>query len=108
MKKRQTLETLISSLLSDFPETATFDLTAFELWGNARDGFDCNDSWCVGRDVPRDAVAEHARGRWEVFKVNYLPKARVSDIADINYHAESGLSLEVDYVPFLDIRPASL
>jgi len=108
MKKRQTLETLIDSLLSGFPETATFDISAFELWGNARDGFDCNSSWYIGRDVPRDAVAEYARGRWEVFKVNYLPKARVSDIADINCHAESGLSLEVDCVPFLDIRPASL
>lgn len=105
MRKRQTLETLIASLLSDYPETATFDIAAFELWGNARDGFDCNSSWYIARDVPRDSVADHARGRWEVFKANYLPRARVSDIADINHHAESGLSLEVDCVPFLDIRP---
>lgn len=100
--KRVTLETLVASLLSDFPADTLFHVKAFELWGNARDGFDCNDAWYIGRSVTRDDVPAIARGRWEVFKVNYLPKARVSDLTDISSD-EKTVSLEVDCVPFLDI-----
>lgn len=104
---RKTLETAIRELLADYPAETSFNLVAFELFGNAREGFDCNDAWTMARAIPRDEVTEHARARWEVFKVNYLPRARVADLYDISYDPARGLSLEVDCVPFLDIRPVA-
>ena len=81
---------------------ARFDVVAFELWGNSRDGFDCNNAWKIATNADLSQVLEATRGRWEVFKVNYLPKARVGDITDSGY--DSTLSLEVDFIPFLEIR----
>ena len=95
------LETLISKALPENREH--FDVIAYELWGNRKDGFDCNNAWPVARNADREQVLEAARGRWEVFKANYLPKARVKDISDIGY--DDTVSLEVDCVPFLEIRP---
>lgn len=83
---------------------ARFDVVAFELWGNSREGFDTNTAWYLSKDADADQVLQDARGRWEVFKVNYLSKARVSDIHDTGY--DSTLSLEVDCIPFLEIRLA--
>lgn len=83
---------------------ARFDVVAFELWGNSREGFNTNSAWYLSKDADADQVLQDARGRWEAFKVNYLPKVRVSDIQDTGY--DSTLSLEVDCVPFLEIRPS--
>ena len=83
---------------------ARFDVVAFELWGNAREGFDTNSAWYLSKDADLSEALEAARARWEAFKVNYLPKARVSDIHDTGW--DSTLSLEVDSVPFLEIRPS--
>lgn len=98
------LETKIRNLITETNATneSRFDVVAFELWGNSRDGFDCNNAWKIATNADIEQVLETARGRWEVFKVNYLPKARVGDISDIGF--DSTLSLEVDYVPFLEIR----
>jgi hypothetical protein len=101
-----TLEKKISQLLNEtnHPANARFEVIAFELWGNSREGFDTNSAWYLSKNADADQVLQDARGRWEAFKVNYLPKARVSDIADIGF--DSTLSLEVDSVPFLEIRLA--
>lgn len=98
------LETKIRNLINQTNATneARFDVIAFELWGNSRDGFDCNNAWKIARGVELNEALEVARARWEIFKVNYLPKARVSDITDTGF--DSTLSLEVDFVPFLEIR----
>ena len=98
------LETKIRNLITETnPDAdARFDVVAFELWGNSRDGFDCNNAWKIARGVELNEALEAARARWEIFKVNYLPKARVSDISDTGF--DSTLSLEVDFVPFLEIR----
>ena len=100
------LETKISKLISETNtnEETRFDVIAHELWGNSREGFETNSSWYIATNADLAHVLEAARGRWEVFKVNYLPKARVSDIED--YSCDSCLSLEVDCVPFLEIRVA--
>lgn len=100
------LETKISKLISETNATdeTRFDVIAHELWGNSREGFATNSSWFIIRNADLAHVLEAARGRWEVFKVNYLPKARVSDISDTGYN--SSLSLEVNCVPFLEIRIA--
>lgn len=100
------LETKIRQLLNDanHDANARFEVVAFELWGNAREGFDTNSAWYLSKNADADQVLQDARGRWEAFKVNYLPKARVADIEDTGF--DSTLSLEVDSVPFLEIRLA--
>ena len=103
--KQNTLENKLRTMMLEVsaPE-ARFDVVAFELWGNAREGFDCNNAWRIARNADLAEVLEAARARWEVFKINYLPKARVADISDTGF--DSTLSLEVDSVPFLEIRVA--
>jgi hypothetical protein len=100
------LETKIRQLINEAKPKANarFEVVAFELWGNAREGFDCNNAWKIARNADLAEVLESARARWEIFKVNYLPKARVCDLTDSGF--DSTLSLEVDSVPFLEIRLA--
>ena len=98
------LETKIRNLINETSATneTRFDVIAHELWGNSREGFETNSSWFITKDADLEEALEAARGRWEVFKVNYRPKARVCDIADTGF--DSTLSLEVGCVPFLEIR----
>lgn len=100
------LETKIRNLINETNANneSRFNVVAHELWGNSREGFSTNSSWYIATNADLSQVLEAARGRWEVFKVNYLPKARVSDITDTGF--DSTLSLEVDFVPFLEIRVA--
>lgn len=106
IEKPMKLETKIRQLMNDanHDSNARFDVVAFELWGNSREGFDTNSAWYLSKDADADQVLQDARGRWEAFKVNYIPKARVSDIHDTG--CDSTLSLEVDCIPFLEIRLA--
>ncbi len=98
------LETKIRNLISETQPTneTRFNVIAHELWGNSREGFETNSSWYIATNADIEIVLESARARWEVFKVNYLPKARVRDIQDTGY--DDNLNLEVDCVPFLEIR----
>jgi hypothetical protein len=98
------LETKIRNLISETNATnkSRFDVIAHELWGNSREGFETNSSWYIATNADIETVLESARARWEIFKVNYLPKARVCDISDTGF--DSTLSLEVNCVPFLEIR----
>ena len=98
------LETKIRNLITETnpASDARFNVVAHELWGNSQEGFSTNASWYLATNADLSQVLEAARGRWEVFKVNYLPKARVGDITDSGF--DSTLSLEVDCVPFLEIR----
>lgn len=98
------LETKIRNLINETnpASDARFDVIAHELWGNSREGFETNSSWYIATNADLSQVLEAAHGRWEVFKANYLPKARVCDISDTGF--DSDLSLEVDCVPFLEIR----
>jgi hypothetical protein len=98
------LENKIRNLITETNATSEsrFDVVAFELWGNSREGFETNSSWFIATNADIETVLESARARWEVFKVNYIPAARVCDIED--YSCNSTLSLEVDCVPFLELR----
>jgi len=97
------LETKIRNLITETNATSEtrFDIVAHELWGNSEEGFSTN-SWYIASNADIETVLESARARWEIFKLNYLPKARVGDISDTGF--DSTLSLEVDCVPFLEIR----
>ena len=98
------LETKIRNLISETNATSEtrFDVVAFELWGNSQEGFETNSSWYIATNADIETVLEAARARWEIFKLNYLPKARVGDISDTGF--DSTLSLEVDCLPFIEIR----
>jgi hypothetical protein len=100
------LETTITKLLSHYPQGTEFSVIAYELWGNRRDGLEVNSLWYMRRNADLPTLLECARGRWEVFKVNYMPKARVSDLADAGSGYDDLASyIECDGVPFLEIRP---
>jgi hypothetical protein len=98
------LETKIRNLITETNATndSRFNVVAHELWGNSEEGFSTNSSWYIATNADIETVLESARARWEIFKLNYLPKARVGDIQDTGYSDD--LSLEVDCVPFLEIR----
>lgn len=100
------LETKIRQILNEanYPADSRFEVIAFELWGNASEGFECNKAWKIAWNASLDVVLESVRERWGIFKYNYLPKARVSDIQDTGF--DSTISLEVECVPFLEIRLA--
>jgi hypothetical protein len=100
------LETKIRQLINESnPDaSARFNVIAFELWGEPEGGYSTNNAWHIARNADLAEVLEAARARWEIFKLNYLPKARVCDIEDTGF--DSTLSLEVDSVPFLEIRLA--
>lgn len=80
----------------------SFTLTFFELWRDTEGGWSVNDGWTPLRDISRSHAIEALRGRWEVFKLNYLPKARVRDISDIGYD-ENEFKFEVDCTAFADV-----
>lgn len=101
--RKGSLESKLDSLLPNWP---AFNVFAHELW-NDGDSLSVNDSWCIGRNVDRETAIAHLRGRWEVFKLNYAPKARVSDLHDASYDDESPSLLEVDCIPFAEVRNAS-
>ena len=101
MRKRQTLETLIRQLLANHPADSTYTVKAFELWRDDM-GWSTNDAWYLARNASLSEVLTITRGRWEVFKVNYAPRARVVDIADIGYEP-GAYSLECNHLPFIDI-----
>ena len=103
--KRQTLETAIRLHLKSVsaPANATFNVIAHSLWADGEGGWSTNDSWYMSRSVDLETLLEDCRGRWEVFKVNYAPKARVADLADIGYEP-SRICLECAQVPFLNIE----
>ena len=98
------LEQKIKQLISETNATH-FDVIAHELWGNNKDGFETNSSWFIIRNADIAHVLEAARGRWEVFKVNYIPKAKVRDIQDTGF--DSTFSFEVNCIPFLELRASN-
>jgi hypothetical protein len=102
-ENKMTLEKKLISLLCEASQNATFDVVAHELWHDG-EGWSTNSSWYLQRGANLPTVLEAARGRWEVFKVNYCPKARVFEIADTG--CESSLYIEDHCAPFLEIRPS--
>lgn len=60
----------------------------------------------MARGCDREEAISHLRHRWEVYKVSYEPKARVSDISDDACDEESPCLLSAGY-PFAEVRNAS-
>lgn len=95
--RKHTLEARLDALLpvTDKP----LRVQMFELWREAEGGWSVNDSWSVIRD--REDAISLLRDRWEVFKLNYLPKVRVRDLCDIGDDEET--MLEVDCTAFANV-----
>jgi hypothetical protein len=96
----KTLEKHIASLLSEAPG-ATFDIMAHGLWRDSDGRWSSNDRWSLVHKASLPYTLAILRERWEIFKANYAPRARVKDITDIgegNYY-----SLECGHLPFVDI-----
>lgn len=106
--KRQTLETTIAEILAPVlahDPAATFDLYGCELWRDETGGWSFNDAFRMVRDASLAEAQETARGRWEVFKANYSPRARVADIDALEWQpGDASLYVECAGMSFLEIR----
>lgn len=98
--RKNSIEARIDALLPEFP---SFDVIAHELWRDER-GWSVNDSWHLARGCDREEAIRHLANRWQVFKANYMPRARVRDLEDISCDVESGCLLEVNCTAFAEVR----
>lgn len=100
--RKNSLEAKIASLVPE--DWQTVDVIALALL-NDGEGWSVNEAWFMCRDFSLEDAMEDIRGRWEVWKVNYHPKACVKDIVDTG-DGET-MYLDVDGIAFLEIRKAS-
>jgi hypothetical protein len=103
--KRKTLKTAIREILESFPPGTRFDVLALELLGNRREGLSVNSAWRITSNADIPEAVEAAAGRWEIFKLNYLPHARVADLDCSEISGEFDCHVECQQVPFLTLRP---
>lgn len=99
--RKRTLARRIFDLLENEP--GPFDVIAYELT-NDGEGWSVNTPWKIASNATLPQVIESACGRWEVFKLNYSPRATVKSLSDIG--EGDTFELESDCLPFLQIRPA--
>lgn len=99
--RKGSFEARVDALL---PDWTSFDVIAHGLWSDGEGGWSVNDSWYMGRGCDREETITHLKHRWEVFKVNYHPKARVRDLSDAACDEESPCYLEVDCIAFAEVR----
>jgi hypothetical protein len=94
------LEKLLEKFIPEI-ETQNFDVIAHGLLHDG-DGWTVNDSWFLSRGANKEEILVDARNRWEIFKVNYLPRGRVCDIsADGD---EKTVYVDCAGIPFLELR----
>jgi len=93
--------TLEKAIAKELNETESYTVIAHELIHDG-DGWSTNSSWYLAKDADKAKVLEVARGRWEVFKANYSPRAKVKDLCFDG--DDSIIYINADYVPFLEIR----
>jgi hypothetical protein len=79
----------------------TWRVIAHELTHDG-EGWSVNDSWQIVKSDDETEILEAIRGRWEIFKINYLPKARVKDITCEGDEVE--IYLDCAGIPFLTLR----
>ena len=93
--------TLEKAISKELEEGETYSVIAHEL---IHDGisWSTNSSWYLSRNADKAEALNHARGRWEVFKVNYLPKGKIKDITFDG--DDSVIYINADGIPFLEIR----
>lgn len=108
--KRQTLETAISEILAPVlahDPAATFDVWGCQLQREPDGGWTFNDAFRMIREAGLAEALETARARWDIFKLNYAPRARVADIdcaGEGFYPGCQSIYIECNYMSFLEIR----
>jgi len=98
---KNTLEHAIIEFLARFPDETRFNVIMHELTNDGH-GWSVNDSWYSLRDGNKEQVTIAARGRWEIFKLNYMPKALVRKLTDVGW--ENEVRIDCDHTAFLTIR----
>lgn len=92
------LETKLNKTLPDWP---SFKVQFHELIRESEGGWSVNDSWTARCSANKEETISLLRSRWEIFKLNYLSKARVSNIEDIG--CDDDICLEVNYSAFVTL-----
>lgn len=96
--RKNSFEARMDALLPEWP---WYDVVVHDLWRNTEGGWSVNDSWHMASGCNREEAISHLRHRWEIFRLNYLPKAAIRDITDIG---DEDVSLEVDCTAFAEVR----
>ena len=96
MKLEKHLEKLIPEI-----ETGNWEVIALGLLRD-ESGWSVNDPWYLSRDADKEQILVDARNRWEIFKVNYLPRGRVCNISSDG--DENTIYLDCEGIPFLELR----
>ena len=99
--RKGSIKAKLDELLPDFP---SFDVIAHELLHDG-ESWSVNDSWHLARGCDREEAITHLANRWEVFKINYAPRAAIKNLTDANYSgSEFPALLEVDCIAFAEVR----
>lgn len=107
---RHTLEARALDLLRPLSlhDSTLYTLRAHELWRDCDGGWSSNDRFTLARDVDLAEALRAIRRRWEVFRANYAPRARISDVDTLDawhdYRDAAHLSLEAAGLAFVDIE----
>lgn len=96
------LEKQIREIMSESNPESTFRVMAHELWRESDGWWSSNDRFRIARGTLEEIMPAIV-GRWEVFKVNYAPRAAIKNLENIGF--DSVAMLEVDFLPFVDIEP---
>lgn len=98
--RKGTLEAKLMAWLS--PDLrASYDVIAYELTHDGQ-GWSVNTPFKIATDVGIAGLLEVLRGRWEVYKANYSPRATVASLADIG--EGNTFELESDCIPFARVE----
>ena len=99
-----TLEKKLESLLP--PGDGPFNVIAFELQGDGGGSWCVNTPFRIGTSLDRAGAINRLRSRWNIFKLNYAPKARVAGLSDISDGFDGACNLECDGIAFADVETA--
>lgn len=103
-----TLEARALDLLRPFSlhDSTRYTLRAHALTHDG-EGWSSNDRFTIAQDVDLAEALRSIRARWEVFRVNYSPRARVKGLETLGLTEFTGEIIdlwEVDMLPFLDVE----
>lgn len=105
---RQTLEKRVLSILEDafgkeVVSASNFDITFYELI-REMEGWSVNSLWVMRSSSDVKTILSDARQRWEVYKVNYSPKARVCDLSDDDFGDVDCVHISHNHIPVFSIK----
>lgn len=100
--RKNSIEGKLDSLLPQWP---SYDVIVLELI-NDGEGWSVNTPFRIASNVDREIAIERLASRWHTFRANYAKRACVRDLSDSSCE-ENESTLEVDCIPFADVRNAN-